>query len=165
MKLKLKHIVIAGICISIVIASCSTIKQSSLDRRVTVKPEAAFPIGSKVASNNFTGTVWLNMLVTNDTIYNSNIGAVTFSPGARTKWHYHPGGQILLITRGKGLYQERGKEIQAIQKGDIIKCPPNVEHWHGATTKDTMIHIAIGTNTDKGSVVWLEGVTDQEYNK
>lgn len=122
-----------------------------------------FPLGNKVSNSNFTGTVWLQMLVNSDTTYNSNIGAVTFAKGARTKWHYHPGGQILLVTQGKGLYQEKGQAIKLIRKGDVVKCPPNVVHWHGATPNDMMTHIAIGTNTQKGNVVWKEYVSEIEY--
>lgn len=122
-----------------------------------------FPLGNKVTNGNFTGDVWLQMLVPSDTIYNSNIGSVTFAPGARTKWHSHAGGQLLLVTEGKGLYQEKGKPMEIIKKGDVVKCLPNVVHWHGATLKDTMSHIAIGTNTQQGSVVWLDYVSDLEY--
>lgn len=123
-----------------------------------------FPKGKKVGNTNFTGTAWLTMLTESDTIYNTQIGNVTFEPGARTKWHYHKGGQILLVTAGKGYYQEKGKQREIIKKGEIIKCPPNIIHWHGATPADTLVHVAISTNTNKGSVVWLEPVTDQEYN-
>ena len=123
-----------------------------------------FPIGNKVTNDNFTGTVWLQMLVNSDTTYNSNIGSVTFAPQARTKWHYHPGGQLLLVTDGEGLYQEKGKPVQLIKKGEVVKCPPNIIHWHGASPKNAMTHIAIGTNTQKGGVVWLGQVSDEEYN-
>jgi 4-carboxymuconolactone decarboxylase len=123
-----------------------------------------FPKGNKITNDNFSGTAWNNMLVENDAIYHTQIGNVTFEPGARTKWHYHPGGQILLVTHGKGYYQEKGKPIQIIQEGDVIKIPPNVIHWHGATPIDSLTHIAISPNTDKGKVVWLEKVTDEEYN-
>lgn len=126
--------------------------------------KAIFPRGNKVMNGNFTGNVWLQMLVPSDTIYNSNIGSVTFTPGARTKWHSHPGGQLLLVTEGKGLYQEKGQSVKLIKKGDVIKCPPNVIHWHGATPNDTMVHVAIGTNTQKGNVVWMDYVSDFEYN-
>ena len=124
-----------------------------------------FPKGEKVTNNNFTGTVWLNYLVENDTTYNVNIGSVTFEPGARSNWHYHKGGQILLVTEGKGLYQEKGKPIKVIERGDVVKCQPNIEHWHGATPTDAMTHIAIGTNTNIGGAIWLKPVTDAEYNK
>lgn len=130
----------------------------------TQQNKPVFPKGEKVTNSNFTGTVWLNYLVETDTIHKVNIGSVTFEPGARTNWHYHKGGQILLVTEGKGLYQEKGKAIEIIEKGNVIKCPPNIEHWHGATARDTMTHIAIGTNTNIGGAVWLKAVTDEEYN-
>jgi 4-carboxymuconolactone decarboxylase len=123
-----------------------------------------FPLGNKITNDNFSGNAWLSMLVENDSSYNTQIGNVTFEPGARTKWHYHPGGQILLVTRGKGFYQEKGKQIEIIQEGDVIKIPPNVIHWHGASPTDSFTHITISPNTDKGKVVWLEKVTDEEYN-
>ena len=62
------------------------------------------------------------------------------------------------------LQVRKGKTIEIINKGDVVKCPPNIEHWHGATSKDTMTHIAIGTNTNIGGAVWLKAVTDEEYN-
>lgn len=124
-----------------------------------------FPKGEKVANSNFTGTVYLQMLSGNDNVHNVNIGSVTFEPGARTNWHLHKGGQILLVTEGTGLYQEKGKPIEKIKKGDVVKCSPNIEHWHGATTTEAMTHIAIGTNTNVGGAVWLRPVTDEEYNK
>jgi quercetin dioxygenase-like cupin family protein len=123
-----------------------------------------FPKGKKVSNDNFTGTVWLNYLAENDTTYNVNIGSVTFEPRARTNWHYHKGGQILLVTWGKGQYQEKGKPIKMIKEGDVVKCPPSIPHWHGATNSDSMSHIAIGTNTNIGGAVWLKPVTDEEFN-
>lgn len=125
--------------------------------------QSAFPRGEKIVNRNFIGTAWLNYLSENDTTYNVNIGSVTFAPGARTNWHFHKGGQILLVTEGKGLYQEKGKPVEIIEKGDVLKCPPNVPHWHGATSTTAMTHIAIGTNTDRGGAVWLGPVTEKEY--
>jgi len=125
----------------------------------------SFPRGEKVTNNNFTGEVWLNYLVETDSIHNVNIGAVTFAPGARTNWHYHQGGQILLVTEGRGLYQEKGKPITVIEKGAVVKCPPDIEHWHGATASNSMTHIAIGTNTNVGGAIWLAPVTDEEYRQ
>jgi 4-carboxymuconolactone decarboxylase len=123
-----------------------------------------FPRGTKIANDNFTGTAWLQMLSNNDTTFNTSIGNVTFEPGARTNWHYHPGGQILIIISGKGLYQEKGKPVRILSKGDIIKCEPNTIHWHGAASDSEMSHLAIGTNPEKGVVVWLQPVSDEEYN-
>lgn len=128
------------------------------------KTELVFPKGDQITNNNFTGTAWLQMLVSNDSTYNTSIGNVTFEPGARTNWHKHPGGQILLVTDGFGFYQEKGKPAQIIRKGDIVKIPPDAEHWHGAGPNNGLTHIAISPNTDKGSVVWLAAVSDEEYN-
>lgn len=122
-----------------------------------------FPRGENAPANNFTGTVWVKPLVPNDSVFNCVIGSVTFEPGARSNWHYHPAGQILLVTEGTGYYQEKGQSISVIRKGDVIKCLPNVEHWHGASPGSMMTHIAINPNTEKGIVVWLQKVSDEEY--
>ena len=123
-----------------------------------------FPRGDKIKGNNFTGDAWLQMLVHNDSTYNASIGNVTFEPGARTNWHKHPGGQILLITGGQGFYQEAGKSARLLNKGDVVRIPPEAVHWHGATANTSLTHIAISPNTDKGSVVWLNPVSDAEYS-
>lgn len=128
------------------------------------KTELVYPKGDKITNNNFSGTAWLNWLVPNDSIFNCPVGNVTFEPGARTNWHKHPGGQILLITEGKGYYQERGKSAQLLQKGDVVKIPPYAEHWHGATSNEQFSHIAINTNVQEGVAIWLEPVTDEYYD-
>jgi len=113
----------------------------------------------------FTGTVWVNMNVEPNDGYNINMGTVTFEPKARTNWHTHSSGQILMIIEGIGYYQEKGKPIQLIQKGDVIKIPKNVEHWHGASHNNLMRHIAIVPDKDKDKTEWLLPVSDTEYNK
>ncbi|GAB4009860.1 hypothetical protein GCM10028808_19470 [Spirosoma migulaei] len=123
-----------------------------------------FPKGDKAPAENFTGTVWVNSLVPDDATYNCVVGSVTFEVGARSNWHSHPAGQLLLITDGTGYYQEKGKPIQLMHKGDVVKCPPNTEHWHGASPQSMMSHISIIPNSEKGIAVWLKKVTDQEYN-
>ena len=111
----------------------------------------------------FTGTTHLNMLVTKDDTFNSSIGNVTFDAGARTNWHKHSGGQILLVTAGEGRYQEKGKDIQILKKGDVVKIPPNAEHWHGAAPNSMFAHISIEPNIPNNETTWLEPVTDKEY--
>lgn len=92
----------------------------------------------------------------------TSVGNVTFEPGARTNWHYHPGGQILLVIDGVGYYQEKGNPKKILRKGDVVNCPPNIVHWHGASIDSGFIQLAI-TNTEKSAVVWLQPVTEQEY--
>ena len=114
-------------------------------------------------SKFFTGTTHLQRLVEKDDIWNSPIGNVTFDAGARTNWHKHSGGQILLVTAGEGRYQEKGKEIQILKAGDVVKIPPEVEHWHGAAPDSDFAHISIEPNLPNNQTTWLDPVTDEEY--
>ena len=123
-----------------------------------------FPKGEKAPADYFTGTAWVKILVPNDPALNCQIGNVVFESGARNNWHTHPGGQILIVTEGTGYYQEKGKPIQLLRKGDVVKILPDVEHWHGASRDSEFTHIAINSNTQKGIVVWLQRVTDEEYS-
>lgn len=111
----------------------------------------------------FTGQTYLTMLNPNDEVFNAPIGNVTFEPGARTNWHKHSGGQILLVLSGEGRYQERGKEIQILHKGDVVRIAPSVEHWHGASPDSWFTHISVETNAPNNKAEWLESVKDEEY--
>lgn len=92
------------------------------------------------------------------------VGAtVTFEPGARTAWHTHPLGQILLIASGVGWVQSEGGAKQTVVPGDIVRFGPGERHWHGATDRVAMSHIAIVEELDGVSTDWQEHVTDAEY--
>ena len=123
-----------------------------------------FPKGEKITNKNFTGTAYLQMLIGTDSLNSTSVGNVTFEPGARSNWHLHPAGQILLVTDGVGYYQEKGQSKKILRKGDAIKCPPNVPHWHGASADNEFIQVAI-TGRQNGPTVWLGRVTDEEYKK
>jgi quercetin dioxygenase-like cupin family protein len=125
--------------------------------------KSIFPKGEKAPAEYFTGNVWIKSLVPSDQTFNTQIGNVVFEPGARNNWHTHPGGQILIGTVGVGYYQEKGKPIQVIRKGDVITIPPEVVHWHGASPDSEFTHLAINPNTQKGIVTWLQRVMDEEY--
>ncbi|MBS1489073.1 MAG: carboxymuconolactone decarboxylase family protein [Bacteroidetes bacterium] len=117
------------------------------------------------SNNHFVGSVSVQMLVDNDSIFNTQMASVTFEPGARTNWHTHPSGQILIVTEGIAYYQEKGKPKQMLSKGQVMKCPPGATHWHGATREGSMTHLALSTNLQMGGVVWLQKVTEEEYEK
>lgn len=102
-------------------------------------------------------------LISSDSIFNFNIAVATFPKGQKLAWHSHPGGQILVITEGVGYYQERGKPKQVVRKGEVIKCLPGVEHWHGASAETGVSYMAT-YSTQKGVTIWLLPVTDAEYN-
>ena len=89
--------------------------------------------------------------------------SVTFEPGARSAWHTHPIGQMLIVTAGCGLAQSVGGPAMKIRPGDVVWCPPGEKHWHGATSTTAMTHIAILESLDGKNVDWMEHVTDEEY--
>lgn len=122
------------------------------------------PKGNEVSGGNFTGTVWVNMIVEPDDNFNTVAGKVMFEQMARTNWHSHAGGQILIVTESIGYYQEEGKPIQVIRKGDVIKAPANIPYLHGGSLKQSMTHTAIVPDLDEGRTNWAGPVTDEEYN-
>lgn len=123
-----------------------------------------FPRGARLAaSDNFTGAVWVDMVVTEAETFDARVGNVTFEPGSRTDWHLHPGGQILLVTGGSGYHQVQGEPLHLIRKGDVVKVAPGVVHWHGALPDSELTHAAVATNDSAGETVWLEPVSDDEY--
>jgi quercetin dioxygenase-like cupin family protein len=126
--------------------------------------QGIFPKGQQGPASNFTGKAFNYGLVDADSTYTSVVGNVYFEPGARSNWHTHPAGQILIITDGAGFHQIKGKPKQRLKKGDIVKCPPNELHWHGASPDVGMQQLYIIPNTEKGIVKWQQPVTDAEYN-
>jgi 4-carboxymuconolactone decarboxylase len=128
------------------------------------RSEGIFPKGEPAPADYFTGTVYLQMLAQKTESNDYTVASVTFEPGARTNWHRHPAGQTLVVISGRGHYQERGKPMKTINKGETITCPAGTEHWHGAAPNSQMNHIAITNDKGAGGVVWLGPVTDEEYN-
>lgn len=122
-----------------------------------------FPAGDKIQGGNFTGTVWVTPLLAADSTLNASIGNVVFEPKARSKWHKHPGGQTLLALDGVGYYQEKGKPLRILRKGDVARCPPDVEHWHGASQDQWFVQLAITPEHPKGRVIWLQEVLEAAY--
>lgn len=140
-------------------AGCATEEQPSNSKQ----NETIFAKGELGSEENFTGNAWHTPLVENDSVFTTLAGNVAFEAGARSDWHSHPAGQILLVTAGKGYHQIDGEPKEIIRKGDVVQCPPNVNHWHGASADSSMTHIYIIPNTEKGIVEWGEAVTDEVY--
>jgi len=115
-------------------------------------------------AENFTGTVRVERLFSADEPARASGGLVHFEAGARTNWHTHPLGQTLFVTVGVGRVQHWGGPIQEIRKGDIVRIPPNVKHWHGASPEAAMSHIAIAERLDGKTVEWMEKVGDADFN-
>ena len=95
-----------------------------------------------------------------------SIGNVTFEPGCRNNWHiHHKGGQILLVTGGRGYYQVWGEEARELKAGDVVNIPTEVKHWHGAAADSWFCHLAIEIPAEGASNEWLEAVSDEIYCK
>lgn len=127
------------------------------------KADTIFPKGVRATSQNFKGEVYVQSLIQRDSLNQTEVGNITFAPGARSNWHLHPAGQILFVTDGVGYYQEKGSPKKILRKGDAVKCPPNVPHWHGASKDSGFIQLAI-TGRSNGPTVWLNAVSEEEYN-
>jgi 4-carboxymuconolactone decarboxylase len=143
-------------------AACNNNKNQ--DKMIAENNTPLFPKGDKLPNDWFTGNAFLQPLLAKDKNNDFALGSVTFEPGARTNWHTHPKGQVLIVTGGEGFYQERGKPAQRIKKGDVVNIPENVEHWHGATAITKMVHIAVTNYQGEENVIWLKPVSDEEFN-
>lgn len=133
-----------------------------LSARLSAQGLPVFPRGDVATVDNHTGTVWLNELSKPSDVFDFSVAQATFAPGAKLDWHVHPGGQILMITDGIGYYQERGKPVQVVHKGDVVNCAPGIAHWHGASPDSPVSYIAVSPSP-KGPTHWLQRVTDEEY--
>jgi len=160
-NMKTKFLIIYT-CLIALMASCT---DNSREKAAKTDPKptySLFPTGKEITNSNFKGKAYLQSLIEADSLNQIAVGNVTFEAGSRTNWHSHPGGQILLATAGTGYYQEKGSPIKILHRGDAIKCPPNVVHWHGASPDDMFAQVAI-TTRQAGPPVWLQPVTDEEY--
>ena len=112
----------------------------------------------------FTGNVRFDPLFQANNTARAVGVSVTFEPGARTAWHTHPLGQHLIVTFGCGLVQRWGNNtIEEIHPGDVVWIPPGEKHWHGATARTAMSHIAIQEQLDGRTTDWMEKVSDEQY--
>ncbi|MCF2442589.1 cupin domain-containing protein [Dyadobacter sp. CY345] len=152
---------------ALLIAVLVSIAAPGIAQKSETNPDVSlgiFPKGKLGPADHFTGKAWNYDMVPSDTTLSTVIGNVYFEPKARSNWHSHPAGQILVITDGIGYHQIKGEPRRDLKKGDVVTCPPNVVHWHGASPKTGMQQLYILPNTEKGIVKWLQPVTEEEYN-
>jgi quercetin dioxygenase-like cupin family protein len=147
----MKHLLYLPIFLSIV-----------LFNHVNAQNASIFPKGEKSPNDHHVGTVYLKELNAPDSTFSYSIAVATFEPASYLYWHKHPGGQILMIIEGTGFYQEKGKQKKIVSKGDVIKCLPNVEHWHGSSAESGFTYLAT-TPAQKGKTIWLQKVTEEQY--
>ncbi len=153
--------IITLLTIAVTVISCNENRGgNSMDNRTI------FEKGNKAGNDYFSNTVWVKMLVIDEEkTFDTQVYNVTFEPAARTHWHSHPGGQILLVTEGNGYYREKGKPARSLKPGDVVPIPADVVHWHGAAPKSEFVHLGMSTQVHLGPAKWLGPVTDQEYSE
>lgn len=135
-----------------------------MEKEKSLGPGAVFPAGERneAYARYFTGQSYLNMLTTQGVA----IGNVTFEPGCRNNWHiHHGGGQILLVTGGRGYYQAWGEEARELLPGSVVQIPPEVKHWHGAASDSWFSHLAVEIPAENAKNEWLEPVADEAYRR
>ena len=120
-----------------------------------------FPKGDKAPNVHHTGDVWLYHVSDADSTFHHSLTVASFAPGAKLDWHLHPAGQQLIITEGTGYYQERDEPVRLVRKGEVVECPPDVEHWHAATPETGVTYLAI---TGNQPTEWLEPVSQEAFN-
>jgi quercetin dioxygenase-like cupin family protein len=124
---------------------------------------AAFSKVITGAPDRFTGSVRVRSFFDAKSPAGSTGGEVTFQPRARSAWHTHPHGQVLIVTDGVGWVQQWGSPVQVMHKEDVVWIPPGVKHWHGATPTTSVTHIALQEEQNGMNVSWMEKVTDEQY--
>ena len=137
---------------------------SAASQGIIISRRGSQPSG-KGPSEYFIGSVRIDPLFQAKAPSRASGGRVTFEPGARTAWHTHPLGQILIVTSGAGWIQQWGGRKEEIREGDVVRIPPGQKHWHGATATTSMTHIAIQEEQNGEAVEWMEKVSDEQYRK
>ena len=153
-------IAIAGLALSLA-ASAS----SSASAQDMVIARAGTQASSKGPAQNFSGSVRVDPLFAAHAPSTASGAYVTFEPGARSAWHTHPLGQVLVVTAGVGRVQQWGGRVQEIRAGDVIWTPPGVKHWHGSAPSTALAHIAFQEASGGKNVEWMEKVSDEQYGK
>ena len=128
-----------------------------------ISPNGSRP-SAKGPAEYFTGSVTVDPLFGANEHTAASGAVVTFEPGARSAWHTHPAGQVLIVTSGTGWVQEEGGRKREIKPGDVIWTPPGVKHWHGGTATNSMSHIAVTNMAGGKNVDWMEKVSDEQYS-
>src|SRR6201987_3085553 len=154
----------AAIAISLFMLASGVQSQTSRDQEKIRIVRSGSQSSRQGSAENFTGSVRVDPLFQATAPARASGSLVTFEPGARTAWHTHPLGQILIVTAGTGRVQRWGDPVEEIRQGDVVWIPPGQKHWHGAAPNSSMAHIAIVEQLDGKTVDWMEKVSDAQYN-
>jgi 4-carboxymuconolactone decarboxylase len=155
--------IFAAIAISLCIPASGAQSQTSKDQEMISIMRCGSQPPRPGPADNFTGSVRIDSSFQANAPARMHGARVAFEPGARTAWHTHPLGQILIVTTGTGRVQRWGDPVDEILQGDVVWIPPGQKHWHGAAPNSSMTHIAISEQLDGKTVDWMEKVSDAQY--
>ncbi|MEW6673085.1 MAG: cupin domain-containing protein [Thermodesulfobacteriota bacterium] len=161
MKKCIMILTLSMLAASFVYAGSEKAPKQGKDSQVVYRAESQKPF--KGPEDFFTGDVQIDRLFPSNNTAHFSGAYVTFQPGARTAWHLHPAGQHMVVTSGVGLTGTRDAIILKFKAGDTVWCPPDIDHWHGATPDAPMTHLVITGILDGKNVIWKEKVTDEQY--
>lgn len=159
----MKHI--APAASSLVLAASALAQTGAGEGQQMIVTRAGAQSSVKGPAQNFTGSVRVDPLFGAQAPSTASGAAVTFEPGARSAWHTHPKGQVLIVTAGVGRVQQWGGQVQELRLGDVVWTPPGVKHWHGAAPTTALTHIAVQEAVGGKNVDWLEKVSDEQYGR
>jgi 4-carboxymuconolactone decarboxylase len=151
------------IAISVCMLASGAQSQTSKDQEMISITRSGSQPSRPGPADNFTGSVRVDSSFQANAPARMSGARVAFEPGARTAWHTHPLGQILIVTTGTGRVQRWGDPIDEIRQGNVVWIPPGQKHWHGAAPNSSMTHIAISEQLDGKTVDWMEKVSDAQY--
>jgi quercetin dioxygenase-like cupin family protein len=161
-----RHMLLATGGLAVLTAAGAAAAQTMQGRNGTMQiTRVGSQASRKGPAEYFTGAARVDPLIQAPDPARLGGASVTFEPGARTAWHTHPLGQMLIITSGLGWVQSEGGPVEDVRPGDVVWFPPGLKHWHGATPITAMTHIAVLESLNGKNVDWLEHVTDEQYRK
>jgi 4-carboxymuconolactone decarboxylase len=155
--------IFATIAISVGMLASGAQSQTSTEQEAIRITRSTSQPARPAPADNFTGAARIDSSFQTNAPARMSGARVVFEPGARTAWHTHPLGQLLIVTAGTGRVQRWGDPVDEIRQGDVVWIPPGQKHWHGAAPNSSMTHIAIVEQLDGKSVDWMEKVSDAQY--
>lgn len=159
----MKKLIVIGCALAVAVPAHAQSVADSAPHMVIAR--AGTQAASKGPAQNFTGNVRVDPLFGEHAPVSTSGASVTFEPGARSAWHTHPAGQILIVTAGAGRICQWGGPVQEIRPGNVIWTPPGVKHWHGAAPATPMSHLSILDAVNGKNADWMEKVSDAQYGK
>jgi 4-carboxymuconolactone decarboxylase len=155
--------ILVAIAISVCLLASGAKSQTSSDPGAIRITRSTTQSSQPAPTDHFTGAVRIDSSFQTTATARLSGARVTFEPGARTAWHTHPVGQLLIVTAGTGRVQRWDDAVDEIRQGDVIWIPAGQKHWHGAAPNSSMAHIGIVEALDGKTVDWMEKVSDFQY--